>query len=117
MSPDGYIYERYNTCQIAEEFGLKSRSIRLVLEGKVITHLGWQFSFKKEFLTKNEIRVLRGRNSRDFLAISPEGEEVIFKNTALFAELNNLKRAGIKDCLTKRQKTHKGWRFEYLNDK
>lgn len=55
------------------------------------------------------------RKNRDFLAISPNGEEIISKNISKFARDNNLDRGTISDVLNGRSSHHKGWKFQYLS--
>lgn len=54
------------------------------------------------------------RKQKEFLAISPDGKEYTVKVQTHFAVEHGLDRRQIGDCLRGRQKTHKGWRFTYI---
>lgn len=54
------------------------------------------------------------RKSRWFKAISPLGETFESKNQCEFARIHNLEDKQINACLTGRFKTHKGWKFSYI---
>jgi hypothetical protein len=54
------------------------------------------------------------RKNKLFKAISLEGIEYISKNQCEFARDYNLIQGNINACLKKRFKTHKGWKFEYI---
>jgi len=47
--------------------------------------------------------------------ISPLNEEHIFNNQSQFSIKFNLLKGGISNVLSGRSKTHKGWKFEYIN--
>lgn len=114
LSPEGDAFTFYNTVSFAKEKNLSDRSIRRVLEenNNVHTHKGWQFSFSGFFLKDKELRRIRKR--KIFEAISPSSEVFEDTNATAFAEEHGLSRGQIKDCLTGRQKTHKGWKFKYV---
>lgn len=52
-------------------------------------------------------------NQKEFIAISPDGEEFVFNNQRVFAEKYNLERKNINSCLNGHKKTHKGWKFHF----
>jgi hypothetical protein len=54
--------------------------------------------------------------NRLFKAISPEGEEYISKNQSDFARKHKLSDKQINACLKNRFKTHKGWKFQYVQE-
>ena len=58
------------------------------------------------------------RRNKWFKAISPNGEIHFAKNQHEFAREHNLNKSCINSCLNKirNQKTHKGWKFEFLED-
>jgi hypothetical protein len=55
---------------------------------------------------------------KEFIAISPDGEIVYGKNIHEFCREHDLHVPNVANCLSKRihYNTHKGWRFEYLNE-
>lgn len=55
------------------------------------------------------------RSQKLFKAISPDGKEYESLVISHFAKEHGLDRSQIGDCLHKRQNTHKGWKFEYVN--
>lgn len=55
------------------------------------------------------------RKNRKFKATSPNGSMFIHNSQAQFAEDHNLERAYINSCLVNKQKTYKGWTFEYID--
>ncbi len=57
------------------------------------------------------------RKQKEFIAISPEGKSYTHKVISQFAELHNLERRQISDCLNGKQKSHRGWTFKRLEVK
>jgi len=55
------------------------------------------------------------RSSIIFEAISPDGEIIISNSQSEFARAHELHKGHINDCLKGANKTHKGWRFRYIN--
>lgn len=53
---------------------------------------------------------------KKFRAFSPSGEIFEDKNQSEFARKNELTTTCITKCLKGKQKQHKGWRFEYIED-
>ena len=53
------------------------------------------------------------RKNKWFKAISPDGIEFVSNNQSEFAELHNLSKQNINNCLRKRR-SHKGWTFIYI---
>lgn len=55
------------------------------------------------------------RRQREFIAISPEGNQFKVKVQTHFAKEHGLDRRQIGDCLHGRQKSHRGWKFKYID--
>lgn len=66
-----------------------------------------------EWIT-NQQQKSNTRKQREFIAISPQGNQYIAKVQSHFAKEHCLDRRQISDCLRSRQKTHRGWKFKYI---
>ncbi len=62
----------------------------------------------------SEIQNSNTRKNKEFKATSPGGEIFYHDSNARFAKEHNLNREYIRSCLIGKQKTYKGWRFEYI---
>lgn len=56
------------------------------------------------------------RTNKWFKATSPDGIEFVSNNQTEFARLHNLNSKKINSCLNNFQKTHKKWKFEYMEE-
>ena len=54
---------------------------------------------------------------KEFLAISPNGEEFISNNKNAFSRIYGLSPIGIRNCIKNLTEFHKGWKFKNLNTK
>lgn len=66
------------------------------------------------WLSKKENNLYKTAYFRKSKAIDPNGKEYIFYGQALFASQHGLKDKEICAVLNKKQKTHIGWKFEFL---
>ena len=56
-------------------------------------------------------------NQYPFVGLGPNGEEVLSNNQHEFARQHGLTQGPVSACLNGKQKTHKGWRFSWLDQK
>lgn len=63
--------------------------------------------------TDKRTQAINTRRIKNILGISPNGEEFHFRVISDFASEHSLCRSSITSCLYGKQKSHKGWRFEY----
>lgn len=98
---DGYDENNFHNLELDKDIKLPDNKI---------------YSFETcSLVTKTEnIAEEHKRKNKWFKAISPEGQTYENNNQSEFAREHNLKRNGLKAVLSNRQKTHKGWKFEYL---
>ena len=61
-----------------------------------------------------QIQIVNSSRLREFKATSPEGKIYIEKNQSRFAGEYGLNNICINLCLSGRNKTHQGWKFEYV---
>lgn len=66
------------------------------------------------FISNSLNTAISNISKNKYLAISPDGEEIIFNNMREFAESHNMKRQGIGAVVNGDQKTHRGWKFKKL---
>lgn len=110
ISPSGERFEEINREAFCRERGIPSRNAFNCLTGKANHYKGWQFFYKDSFDEKNVILMRRIKG------ISPTGEEFIFNNITIFAREKGLSAPNISMVLSKKNKHHKGWKFELLED-
>ena len=67
------------------------------------------------FITREENNKYKPNQQRLVLGIDPQGEKHEFTNQSEFARLNNLRQSSIGDCLSGKCKTHRKWKFKYIN--
>lgn len=64
------------------------------------------------FITPSEnVKLASQPRSKEFIAISPNGNIIKAKNMSDFAKQNNLSYSGIANCILGILKQHKGWKF------
>ena len=110
ISPNGKIFYSSNRDKFCREHNLSSRNAWQCLTSKSTHYLGWQFFYTDSF---NEENVMKPKKVK---AISPNKDIYYFNNMAIFAKSHNLSSPNISMVLSGKNKTHKGWTFELIND-
>ena len=67
-------------------------------------------------LTLEENNTYKPNQQKTIIGIDPNGNNYMFTNQSQFAREHNLRQSSIGDCLNKKCKTHKGWKFNYQTD-
>lgn len=63
----------------------------------------------------NKVQNANKRRKVTCKGIDIDGNEYIFTNQVEFAKLNSLNKCRINDCLKGRAKSHRKWKFEYVD--
>ena len=63
---------------------------------------------------EQNVKEMQARTSPYFKATSPSGKEFISNCQMDFVRIYNLTRCGINGTLRGKQKTHRGWKFQYI---
>jgi hypothetical protein len=67
------------------------------------------------FISKEMNNKFKPNQMNMFVAVSPQGKRFNYLNQSECARENNLKQTNISACLKNKQKTHRGWTFEYID--
>lgn len=67
------------------------------------------------WLDKKKNNKFQSHHMKDFKAISPNGVEYKYNNQHECAREHNLDNISICACLKGKRKTHRGWKFQYIN--
>jgi hypothetical protein len=74
-------------------------------------------TLSKNVAYANKTNVRRKAEKGEYYGISPYGEYFQFDNASQFAREHNLNANNVRDVANKRKKSHKGWKFGFINEK
>lgn len=104
-SPSGNIIEGKSIGKLCEEYNLKYSAISEVIGGKRKSHKGWTLPNTKVFGRE----LTAEKRSKEFIIKSPNGEIIKGKNISKFCKENNLSSSHLRDVISGKRKSHKGW--------
>lgn len=123
ISPTGEVITFTNVAKFVREnreWCFIAPNIHACAKGKRDTHRKWRFFYESDYKKMNgKLPPLKNKIIRWFIGIKPNGETVVFQNAAQFCRDNpnyKLISSEITSCAKGRRKTHKGWKFSYVDE-